>query len=55
MRDVPLLDLFFANKNSQDNKDEFVILVTPQPVFPTAAGGKPFGEQHTQLMQGSGE
>jgi hypothetical protein len=29
--------------------------VTPQPVFPTPAGGKPFGEQHTHLLQGSGE
>lgn len=55
MRNVPLLDLFFANKNSQDNKDEFVILVTPQPVFPTPAGGKPFGEQHEHLMQGAAE
>jgi Flp pilus assembly secretin CpaC len=55
VRDIPLLDLFFANKTSQSTRDEFVILVTPQPVFPAPAGGKPFGEQHTQLLQGAGE
>ena len=47
---VPLLDLFFSNKTSDKSRDEFVILVTPQPVFPTSAGGQPFGEQHSHLM-----
>jgi pilus assembly protein CpaC len=55
LRDIPLLDLFFANKTSNKSRDEFVILVTPQPVYPTAAGGQPFGEQHTQLLQGQGQ
>jgi type II secretory pathway component GspD/PulD (secretin) len=51
LRDIPLLDLFFGNKSSNKNRDEFVILVTPQPVYPTAAGGQPFGQQHAGLMQ----
>jgi type II secretory pathway component GspD/PulD (secretin) len=51
LRDIPLLDLFFGNKSSNKDRDEFVILVTPQPVFPTAAGGQPFGQQHAALMQ----
>ena len=55
LRDIPLLDLFFANKASSKSRDEFVILVTPQPVYPTAAGGQPFGEQHAQLLQGQGQ
>jgi Flp pilus assembly secretin CpaC len=50
LRTVPLLDLFFSNKTSDKSRDEFVILVTPQPVFPTSAGGSPFGEQHSHLM-----
>jgi pilus assembly protein CpaC len=50
LRTVPLLDLFFSNKTSDKSRDEFVILVTPQPVFPTSAGGQPFGEQHSHLM-----
>ena len=50
LRTVPLLDLFFSNKVSDKSRDEFVILVTPQPVFPTAAGGQPFGEQHSHLI-----
>jgi len=49
--DVPLLELFFSNKNSDKERHEFVIVVTPQPVFPTAATGTPFGEQHQQLLQ----
>ena len=55
LRDIPLLDLFFANKSSNKNRDEFVILVTPQPVFPTPASGQPFGQQHTQLMEGTAQ
>ena len=48
--DVPLIDLFFSNKTANKDKKEFAIIVTPQPVFPTMAAGKPLGEQHKQLM-----
>ncbi len=51
MGDVPLLSLFFSNKTSDKQRKEFVIVVTPQPVFPAAAAGQPFGEQHKQLLQ----
>ncbi|HEY1789995.1 MAG TPA: pilus assembly protein N-terminal domain-containing protein [Verrucomicrobiae bacterium] len=51
LRDIPLVDLFFANKATSKNRDEFVILVTPQAVLPTVAPGTPFSEQHTQLFQ----
>jgi len=49
--DVPLLSLFFSNKTSDNSRNEFVIVVTPQPVFPTGATDKPFGTQHGQLQQ----
>jgi Flp pilus assembly secretin CpaC len=52
LRDIPLLDLFFANRSTSKTRDEFVILVTPQAVLPTVAPGTPFSEQHTQLFQG---
>jgi len=55
LRDIPLLDLFFANKTSNKSRDEFVILVTPQPVLPTTAGGQPFGTQHMQLLSAPGQ
>jgi Flp pilus assembly secretin CpaC len=51
LRDIPLLDLFFANRSTNRTRDEFVILVTPQAVLPTVAPGTPFSEQHTQLFQ----
>jgi len=51
LRDIPLLDLFFSNKVTDKNRDEFVILVTPLPVLPAAAPGAPFSEQHTSLFQ----
>jgi Flp pilus assembly secretin CpaC len=51
LRDIPLLDLFFANKSNSKTRDEFVILVTPQAVLPTVAPGTPFSEQHTQLFE----
>jgi Flp pilus assembly secretin CpaC len=51
LRDIPLLDLFFANRSTTKTRDEFVILVTPQAVLPTVAPGTPFSEQHTQLFQ----
>jgi Flp pilus assembly secretin CpaC len=51
LRDIPLLDLFFANRSTTKTRDEFVILVTPQAVMPTVAPGTPFSEQHTQLFQ----
>jgi pilus assembly protein CpaC len=53
--DVPLLDLFFSNKQSDKSRNEFVIVVTPQPVFASAAAGTPFGEQHKQLLQDAGK
>ena len=49
--DVPLLELFFSNKNSDSERHEFVIVVTPRPVFPTEATGPAFSEQHQQLLQ----
>jgi Flp pilus assembly secretin CpaC len=51
LRDIPLLDLFFANRSTSKTRDEFVILVTPQAVLPTVAPGIPFSEQHTPLFQ----
>jgi type II secretory pathway component GspD/PulD (secretin) len=49
--DVPLLNLFFSSNVTKNHREEFVIVVTPQPVFPTAATGQPFGEQHKGLLQ----
>ena len=49
--DIPLVDLFFSNKTASKTRNEFVIIVTPQPVFPTAADGKPFGETHQKIIQ----
>ena len=49
--DVPLLELFFSNKTSDKERHEFVIVVTPRPVFPTEATGPAFGEQHKELIQ----
>ena len=49
--DVPLVNLFFSNKTADKSRKEFVIVVTPQPVFPVAATGTPFGEQHKELLQ----
>jgi pilus assembly protein CpaC len=48
--DVPLIDLFFSNKTSNKDKTEFVIVVTPRPVFPSVATGQPLGEGHQQLI-----
>jgi Flp pilus assembly secretin CpaC len=49
--DVPLLSLFFSNKTSDKSRNEFVIVVTPQPVFPSAATDQPYGVQHEQLLR----
>jgi pilus assembly protein CpaC len=49
--DVPILNLFFSNKTSDKQRNEYVIIVTPQPIFPTAATGLPFGEQHKDMLQ----
>jgi type II secretory pathway component GspD/PulD (secretin) len=49
--DVPLLSLFFSSKISDKERHEFVILVTPRPVFPSAAFGQTLGEQHKDLLQ----
>ena len=49
--DVPLVSLFFSNKTADKERKEFVIVVTPQPVFPMAATGTPYGEQHKDLLQ----
>lgn len=49
--DVPLLSLFFSNKTADNQRKEFVIVVTPQPLLPAAAAGGPLGEQHKQLLQ----
>jgi len=53
--DVPILELFFSNKTSDKARHEFVIVVTPRPVFPTEATGTPLGEQHKQLLQDAGK
>ncbi len=53
--DVPLLNLFFSNKQSDKARNEFVIVVTPRPVFPSQATGQAFGEQHKQLLQEAGK
>ena len=49
--DVPLLNLFFSSNTSDKERHEFVIVVTPRPVFPSPAFGQPFGEQHKDLLQ----
>jgi pilus assembly protein CpaC len=49
--DVPLLELFFSNKTADKERHEFVIVVTPRPVFPMAATGPAFSEQHNELLQ----
>jgi pilus assembly protein CpaC len=49
--DVPLLSLFFSNKTADKTRNEFVIVVTPQPIFPTGAADKPYGTQHGQVLQ----
>ena len=51
--DVPLLNLFFSENTSDNARTEFVIVVTPRPVFPTEATGPAFGEQHGDLLQNS--
>ena len=48
--DVPLVNLFFSEKTSAKVQNEFVIVVTPQPVFPTTSTGQPFGQQHKELL-----
>jgi pilus assembly protein CpaC len=47
--DVPLLNLFFSNKTTSKRHDEFVILVTPQPIFPTRTGEPSYGRAHGGL------
>jgi pilus assembly protein CpaC len=49
--DVPLINLFFSSNLTKNHQEEFVIVVTPRPVFPSAATGTPFGEQHKELLQ----
>jgi pilus assembly protein CpaC len=49
--DVPLINLFFSSNLTKNHQEEFVIVVTPRPIFPSAATGAPFGEQHKQLLQ----
>jgi len=49
--DIPLIDLFFSNKTSDKQKTEFVIVVTPQPVFPVVSTAQPYGESHQKLIQ----
>jgi pilus assembly protein CpaC len=49
--DIPLIDLFFSNKTADKQKNEFVIVVTPQPVFPTASSDQPYGESHQKIIQ----
>jgi pilus assembly protein CpaC len=49
--DIPLIDLFFSNKTSDKQKTEFVIVVTPRPVFPVVSTAQPYGESHQKLIQ----
>jgi pilus assembly protein CpaC len=49
--DVPLLSLFFSNKTSDKTSNQFVILVTPRPEFPSAPTGGPYSEQSEKLLQ----
>ena len=49
--DVPLLNLFFSTNVDDKTRNEFVIVVTPQPIFPTGAADKPYGTQHGQVLQ----
>jgi pilus assembly protein CpaC len=50
--DVPLLNLFFSNKTADRSQNEFVIVVTPRPVFPTESGEKSFSDDRQHLLQG---
>jgi type II secretory pathway component GspD/PulD (secretin) len=52
--DVPLLSLFFSNKSSDTQTNQFIILVTPRPIFPSVATGPAFSEENKQLLQDSG-
>ena len=49
--DVPLLNLFFSEKTADDARNEFVIVVTPQPVFPTQSTDRPFSTEHAPAPQ----
>jgi pilus assembly protein CpaC len=49
--DVPLVSLFFSNRQSDKSRNEFVIVVTPQPVFPAVASSAPFSDVHKATLQ----
>ena len=48
--DVPLLNLFFSNKQSSRQQSEYVIVLTPRPLVAAPATGAPFSEQNKQLL-----
>jgi type II secretory pathway component GspD/PulD (secretin) len=49
--DVPLVGLFFSNKTSDKTRNEFIILVTPRPVFPVETNETPYGGDRLHLLQ----
>jgi len=49
--DVPLLSLFFSNKTSDKTQNQFIILVTPRPVFPTVANQNSYSDRDKQLLK----
>jgi pilus assembly protein CpaC len=51
--DIPLLSLFFSEKQSDNSKKELLVVITPRPVFPQAATGESFSEQQKALLDGT--
>ena len=49
---VPLLDLFFSQKDKKGSRRELVAVVTPRPVLPRPSSGPAYSERGNALVQG---
>jgi len=51
--DIPLLNLFFAEKSSSKTKKEVLVALTPRVLLPTAATGAAFSEERKKALEGT--
>jgi len=50
---VPLLDMFFSEKEKKGGRKELVAVITPRPVLPRPAPTEPYSEAGRKLLNGT--
>lgn len=48
---VPILDMFFAEREKKRGRKELVAVITPRAVLPSADGGVPFSDRSRKLLE----